>query len=414
MKLSTLFSIGILISFFLPWIDFTFYSLSGFEIPTSLDKISNVNSVLGNKENMEILKISYFFYLIPICSIFNIIKDLSKGKYTLFLDEFFFGIIAVIAFVLFVYNLNEKSISFLSLGYYLTLIFSVLGLLAPANSNEEEKTIELVNNAKVTKEDFVGEQTILLNQLSQLHDLKEKGVITEEVYEYQRKNIFLKLKPETESINSTEKEEILQEVPLIPNSQYDWEYEQIFKKRSWFSRNKSLSLAVIIITISAVTIYYFVSKENSKSSKENINESQIQNSLTKEKEINSLNYIITKADQYPYDVNLFKEGELKKRLLTLLGKANFKKFIEYSQVQTPIKIINNKFSLIEGGAAHSFGIYEAVVLIDFELDKITVGLLDNIKVKIFSEVSTNPNSFNPEFYDWYLKAEENAKNNQSL
>ena len=60
-------------------------------------------------------------------------------------------------------------------------------------------------------------------------------------------------------------------------------------------------------------------------------------------------------------------------------------------------------------APHSFGIYECAVFIDFKKDKMTVGILNDNEVLVFSEDSTDPSTFSNEFYTWYNNANINSK-----
>lgn len=271
MKRNTIFSIGILIAFFLPWIDLTFFTLSGYNIPTSLDKINNVSKVFNSNDNSDILKISYFLYLIPICSAFNIIKDISGYKGSYFLNEFLFGIIGVILLFIMVNNINEKATSVFSIGYYLTALFSVLGIFS-YNSNKSEE-IQSPQKKEEPKEavSISADKTDLLNQLSQLHSLKEKGVLTEEIYEQQRQEILSKLQTQNVSHNIIEPEAEAEPQPqqnISTLEEYDPEYEEIFGKETWFKRNKTWFITSIIIAILSIGSYFLY--EASKTSEEKI------------------------------------------------------------------------------------------------------------------------------------------------
>ena len=173
MKRSTILSIGLLISFFLPWIDFTILTLNGYEIPLSLDKLSNLNKLLNKKDDLDIYKLSYFFYLIPICSVYNIIKDFSAIKGSYFLNEFGIGILSIILLYVGVTNINEKATSVFSIGYYLTGLFSILGFLLNNRTKETENNSLASENENVEINISDSDKTNLLNQLSQLHSLKQ-------------------------------------------------------------------------------------------------------------------------------------------------------------------------------------------------------------------------------------------------
>lgn len=257
MKRNTILSIGILISFFLPWINFTFFSLGGYEIPTSLDKLYNISMLFKNGEKPAIAKISYLLYLIPIASVFNIIKDISKQKTYIFFNEFVFGGIAVIAFFIKAHQINEDPTSVLSFGYYFTIIFSVLGILSYFSPSVYDVFGNnfLGNNPEHTDATNKSE---LLNQLSTLHSLQEKGALTDDIYEQERQVILSKLQNQESNQEIIQSEEIVSE---LENNE-DYEYEE----ESWFLRRK---IWLIIAIISSVIGGYFL-YETSKTSEDKI------------------------------------------------------------------------------------------------------------------------------------------------
>lgn len=257
MKRRTFFSIGVLIAFFLPWVDLNFFTLSGYDIPTSLDKLSNLSKVFNSSDNSDVLKFSYLLYLIPVCSVFNIIKDITGYKGSYFLNEFLFGIIAVNVLFILINDINEKATSVLSIGYYLTSIFSVLGIFLfekKKTSNEDEKISYQIKEEPEEISITTTDKTELLNQLSQLHSLKEKGVLTEDIYEQERQEILSKLTKQNITENTTQTEAREQTTSTI--DEYNREYEELFGKETWFKRNKSWILIFSSISLLVTTGYF--------------------------------------------------------------------------------------------------------------------------------------------------------------
>jgi len=140
-KKSTIFSLGLIVAFFLPWFNFVFFSLSGFKIPIAYDSIVNFAGLF--EKNMAYMKVTYLLYLLPCCATYNILVDLFKGK-KYFLNEFTIGLIFSVLLLIIVIS-NGSSLAFFGIGYYLTAIFSVLGL-----SFNDRK--EIRKSSKIKKE----------------------------------------------------------------------------------------------------------------------------------------------------------------------------------------------------------------------------------------------------------------------
>lgn len=188
MKKTTLLSIGLLIAFFLPWVDLNLITISGYEIPTSLDKLSNLNNLLNDGSESSLIKVSYILYIIPILSIINIVNELSKKKRA-FINEFQFGIIAVFFIFIIAKQYSEESASFFSVGYYLTALFSLLGFLICLFQKNEDLLYPL-NDSNLSNPS----KTHLLNQLEKLHSLNEKKILNDEIYQQEKNDILEKLK----------------------------------------------------------------------------------------------------------------------------------------------------------------------------------------------------------------------------
>ena len=125
-KTSTFFSIGVLISFFLPWVDYVFTRLSAFKIPMVLDSLANFSQLFGKE--MAYVKATYLLYLIPCFAIYNIISDLTKKENRWDVSEFWAGTTAT-AILLILALVNGGNLSVFGIGFYLTAIFSILGIV---------------------------------------------------------------------------------------------------------------------------------------------------------------------------------------------------------------------------------------------------------------------------------------------
>ena len=94
------------------------------------------------------------------------------------------------------------------------------------------------------------DNTYLLNQLSKLHDLKEKKVITEEIYEQERLHILSKFKveskPHTEVINETiaEANSSIEAPVVVQEEVYDPEFTAMFEKTKWHKKPALWIIAV--------------------------------------------------------------------------------------------------------------------------------------------------------------------------
>lgn len=126
----------------------------------------------------------------------------------------------------------------------------------------------------------------------------------------------------------------------------------------------------------------------------------------------SLNYIIKYGDKYPYEVKLLDSGILKDRLIKLLGNKMYKMYISYTDVQSPIEIVNQKRTLISTCAAHSGQTYTTATYIDFQADELIVGILDDTIVYTYSESSKK--LYAPDFQTWEIKSKELAERNKEL
>jgi tetratricopeptide (TPR) repeat protein len=126
------------------WKNFSVFSLSGYDIPGKLLQYSG-------DEPTSTLIISLLLYLIPVFAAYNIFKDFTQSKKLKLLNEFIVGIIAsgFILLIAIAAEIEGKGIS-LKLGFYTTMLFSILGLFSkyfssykfPAIQNRETGSVQ--------------------------------------------------------------------------------------------------------------------------------------------------------------------------------------------------------------------------------------------------------------------------------
>lgn len=256
---TTIFSFGILIAFFLPWIDLGVYTLNGLEIPSSLDRLIVIDGLFNNNSDAEYLKLSYVLYLIPFLAFINIILDLSKSKFNMWIDEFVIGIVVILLLFIVVKGIHENATSTLSIGYYLTALFSLLGVLFTLIKPRKRVTSPTIKH--VSKEEVpIRDKSGLLNQLSQLHSLREKNVITEEIYEQEKTAILAKLQPheQTKGVGSTAEtidQHPTQEGAAIYNETYDPVYEELFNQKKWYQKPVIwVSASLMVVALIGFTV----------------------------------------------------------------------------------------------------------------------------------------------------------------
>jgi hypothetical protein len=148
MKIRAILSAGLLLSFLLPWINIkiniNMLSFAGFLLPTATDALEKW---LGYASSSSYL--FYGLYLIPLCCIINIIKDVSVFQIKrYFLSEFVIGIVysAIILLNVIGTNINTSDFS-LSIGYYLTAVLSLIGLFVEIRLFVSDKIAQKSRNS---------------------------------------------------------------------------------------------------------------------------------------------------------------------------------------------------------------------------------------------------------------------------
>ena len=259
----TYFSFALIIVYFLPWLDLTLFTVSGFEVPSSIDKLLNFSEFLNDTKSAE-LNITYFLYLIPILATISIIGDFNKRNRNWLFNEFVAGLLATIYIY---YLLTEMSIEprkLISIGYIMTFIISAIGLILVIlkSPKPKENTIETANKEKSTN------KSDLFNQLEKIHNLKSAGIITDDIFDFEKKKIL----QEIENINSeiqNDKETIQPDLPSTTD------FKEVEIKESFFSKYRLLIIFGTICILS-FSIYYYntnIKEPNSEISFDEINKS---------------------------------------------------------------------------------------------------------------------------------------------
>lgn len=230
--------------FFLPWFNLFFFNISGFDLPTSLDKLSEISGFFNNGKISK-LNPAYFLYLIPVFSIINLIGDFNKKNRYKLINEFSVGLLFGIYII---YVLLERKINLttvLAIGFYLTILFSVIGLFFVQIQNSEKN--EMPNNKKVNSTE-IEDKKDLFNQIEKLHKLNTDGVINDDVFKFEKSTLLEKI----DEINLKSKS--LESINIVETNSYE-------KEESFFSKYK---LFIIIGIISLVILSFCYNNYNSK------------------------------------------------------------------------------------------------------------------------------------------------------
>lgn len=182
MKKTTLFSIILVVAFFLPWVDFSFITFSGYELPKAIHQLSTIGG-----GGSSLIFLVYLVYLIPIFSILNIASDFKLISFSQSFKKFDFYL-AVLLCIYIIYTAIERGtdiISFLGIGFFVTSIISILGLFVMNDKVIFEMPKQLKNNSN--------DKTDLTAQLQKLKELYDKELISSEEYQMKKQEILNKL-----------------------------------------------------------------------------------------------------------------------------------------------------------------------------------------------------------------------------
>ncbi|MBU3659585.1 MAG: SHOCT domain-containing protein [Flavobacteriales bacterium] len=182
MKRTSVFSIALLIAFFMPWLDFRFITLSGFSIPQMLNDIGQLPLPI-NESDKEFLIVTYVLYLLPLLSIMSIASDFLelKNKNAFKKLDFYLGLVFSVIIILGITQLNERVFSFLGFGFYFTVIVSLIGVFV------KDKPLFQ------PKEGVASLSIDYSQQLSQLKVLLDKELISQEEFDEKRKAVLNKM-----------------------------------------------------------------------------------------------------------------------------------------------------------------------------------------------------------------------------
>jgi len=117
---------------------------------------------------------------------------------------------------------------------------------------DKKQTINKRNKENTLNEVLISNNSSLFDQLEQIHGLKTKGVLTEEIYEQQKASILFKIKQNSDN-----------ELPNVENGNpFDQklkteEVEKNSQKKNVFLRYKVLFIVVGILLFGIVTVSFF-------------------------------------------------------------------------------------------------------------------------------------------------------------
>lgn len=117
------------------------------------------------------------------------------------------------------------------------------------------------NDVAEKESEPIVDRSSLLTQLSQLHELKEKSVLTEEIYERERLDILSKFQNKSDEIKikNIPTPIIEEETYLQENTS---EYESPFGRKPWIRRNKNwVTLSGILVIVT--TGFFFLNSHES-------------------------------------------------------------------------------------------------------------------------------------------------------
>ncbi|MFB6456762.1 SHOCT domain-containing protein [Chitinophaga sp. Hz27] len=219
-------SVLLLISFFLPWVSLGIGDSNGWVLPTRAADAANYLDLIARHDNIGwLFKLAYLIYLVPAFAGYNIYRRLNRRRPAV--NEYFIGLLAAIL-LFFLMRMVDRSINnalvqyantefdlgmykMLSIGYYLFLGCCLVGLYFTVirecddyMSFEEEmhleaeeyaglpvyETPEMPQAAPKATANSVADRAQVYERLEQLHSLYEKGIINEEEFNKEKKQLL--------------------------------------------------------------------------------------------------------------------------------------------------------------------------------------------------------------------------------
>ena len=198
-----LLAIFLLIAFILPWISgkgvFNDYNFKGYEIPTLFKITYDSYGQITNTERLTLLLV-YVLYLLPVCSIAIIILGIYRRNREVILPVSIIGCISVLLGIIAVgvKNMDDGSqvIANLDIGFYGTVVAGFCLWVSVFFIDTSESDTLKVTSEKVVEKDISSKKERLLSQLSTLQTLREKKVITEELFEREQGKLLNQLNNE--------------------------------------------------------------------------------------------------------------------------------------------------------------------------------------------------------------------------
>lgn len=169
------------------------------------------------------------------------------------------------------------------------------------------------------------------------------------------------------------------------------------EKKTKFMR--LFNLAILITTLTLISCNQtskdnetaLIEKENKLLKKENellkkeqeLNQKSA-NTTDDNSTLNSLDFLKKLDGKYPYEVKLFHNSILVKRLKKLLGNSRYTFLKETWAVETPMEFANNIF-VASACQQHNCGSTNFIIVVDFSNNTIYAGIREEDNVKTYSE-----------------------------
>ena len=229
------------------------------------------------------------------------------------------------------------------------------------------------------------DKTTLLNQLEQLHSLKEKSVITDDIYEQQKTEILLKLQGTQSYQPDSVVESVAEEVPtsIIQQENLDPTHQQLFNRKKWYQKPIFWIIGVGLV-IASFTIWFLKGDSGSFLS------DPFSTKLKQSSDSNlspDVNFLVKFKDKSPHEVNLFDNPIIKNRLIKLIG-SRYSYVKETWGVGEPIKVENNTFIASEC-QKHNCYRRKYIIVVDLLKNIMYVGIKEDDSIKTYSEDGSN-------------------------
>lgn len=177
---NVIFSGVLLIAFFMPWVNFSFFTLSGYEIPEKVKAINNVIDFFSkNNPILPNLYLSYALYLIPIFCTITIVRAIAGYGSSVFS---FLGALTVIVLACYAYSqYGEVVVKAADIGLYTTVITAVILFFVSlpfgnaAQSNHNKYYDEIIEKSYADKLNNESELSVV--QEEKVHQAKVKPKI---------------------------------------------------------------------------------------------------------------------------------------------------------------------------------------------------------------------------------------------